>query len=157
LTEFLIIEYASSLLAHPSLWQVAMDYLSECPTQGRHHMVLHLERIPLTSARKASKVLQLCRKFQLKELEESVCRVMAMKELRSGRLGAAFSWCLQSQDAVFAAFLAERYFTSYQTLGEFMDLDLLDNLGAAMLISKKLTFLGQLWICCYECCHVTVT
>ena len=97
-------------------------------------------------------------------VEESVCRVMAMKELRSGRLGAAFSWCLQSQDSVFAAFLAERYtntspwigpckwelpcvcryFTSYQTLGEFMDLDLLDNLGAAMLISKKLTFLGQL-------------
>ncbi|CAI8026146.1 Nuclear pore complex protein Nup85 [Geodia barretti] len=143
LAEFLIIEYASSLLAHPSLWQVAMDYLSECPTQGRHHMVLHLERIPLTSARKAAKVLQLCRKFQLKELEESVCRVMAMKELRSGRLGAAFSWCLQSQDSVFAAFLAERYFTSYQTLGEFMDLDLLDNLGAAMLISKKLTFLGK--------------
>jgi len=35
LSEFLILEYASSLMAHQSLWQVAMDYFSQCPTQGR--------------------------------------------------------------------------------------------------------------------------
>lgn len=95
---------------------------------SRYHMALHLERTPLTSARKANKVLHLCRKFQLKELGislcyfpptlpppslsvlsgESVCRVMAMKEFRAGRLGASFSWCLQSRDSVFAAFLAEK-------------------------------------------------
>ena len=33
----------------------------------RHHMALHIERVPLSSARKATKVLQLCLKFQLKE------------------------------------------------------------------------------------------
>jgi nuclear pore complex protein Nup85 len=143
LTEFLVIEYASSLLAHPSLWQLAMDYFSECPAQGRHHLALQLERVPLSSARKASKVLHLCRKFQLKEQGESVCRVLAMREFRAGRLGSALSWCLQARNAVFAAFLAEKYFTSYQRLGEFMDLDLLDNLGAMMMLSEKLTFLGK--------------
>lgn len=77
------------------------------------------------------------------------------------------TWCIQAKDAVFAAFLAEksvqphsvplaystpcsvlvscvfRYFASYQRLGEFMDLDLLDHLGSAMMLSDKLTFLGQ--------------
>lgn len=143
LCEFLIIEYASSLLAHQSLWQIAMDYFNECPIQGRYYMALHIERIPLTSAKKAFKVLRLCEKFQLKEQGEGVCHVLAMKELRAGRLGAALSWCLQAKDAIFTAFLAEKYFASYQTLGEFMDLDLLDNLGAAMLVSDKLTFLGK--------------
>lgn len=97
-----------------------------------------------------------------------------MREFRSGRLGAALSWCLQAKDAAFAAFLAEksvtvhialhslvsavhymaqcsllhslvlfRYFASYQSLGEFMDLDLLDHLGSAMLLSEKLAFLGE--------------
>jgi nuclear pore complex protein Nup85 len=143
LSEFLLVEYASSLLAHQSLWQLAMDYFSECPSLGRHHMALHIERVPLSSARKATKVLQLCHRFQLKEQAQCVCRVMSMREFRSGRLGAALSWCLQAKDAVFAAFLAEKYFVSYQSLGEFMDLDLLDHLGAAMLLSEKLTFLGK--------------
>lgn len=39
---------------------------------------------------------------------QSVCRVLAMRDFRSGRLGAALTWCLQSKDAVFAAFLAEK-------------------------------------------------
>lgn len=41
-------------------------------------------------------------------LAQSVCRVMAMRDFRSGRLGAALTWCLQAKDAVFAAFLAEK-------------------------------------------------
>ena len=93
-------------------------------------MALHVERVPLTSARKATKVLQLCQRFQLREQgksvcqypasfagsltlpsppsAQSVCRVLAMREFRSGRLGAAMSWCLQAKDSIFAAFLAEK-------------------------------------------------
>lgn len=96
----------------------------------RYYMALHIERIPLTSAKKAFKVLRLCEKFQLKEQGshslppppcvthppfslslssgEGVCHVLAMKELRAGRLGAALSWCLQAKDAIFTAFLAEK-------------------------------------------------
>ena len=33
----------------------------------RYHMAMHIERVPLTSVRKASKVLRLCQKYQLKE------------------------------------------------------------------------------------------
>ena len=99
----------------------------------RYYMALHIERVPVTTARKATKVLQLCHKFQLKEQGTynvpllspsppssspnlplalppagSVCRVLAMREFKAGRLGAALSWCLQAKDAVFTAFLAEK-------------------------------------------------
>ena len=38
-----------------------------------------------------------------------------------------------------------RYMESFDSLGEFMDLDLLDHLGDAMLLSDKLMFLGK-WL-----------
>lgn len=33
----------------------------------RYHMAMHIERVPLTSVRKATKVLRLCQRYQLKE------------------------------------------------------------------------------------------
>ncbi len=35
-----------------------------------------------------------------------------------------------------------RYMESFESLGEFMDIDLLDHLGDAMLMNDKLLFLG---------------
>lgn len=128
---------------------------------------------------------------------KTVCRVMAVRAYRSGRLGVALSWSLRSKvrvmilirghcisfaifhrmqllqlhwqksqqvicliwfteyvyifsssylssTACFVLFSLKRYFDSYQSLGEFMDLDLLDHLGSAMLLSNKLAFLGKL-------------
>ena len=45
-----------------------------------------------------------------------------------------------------------RYFDSYQSLGEFMDLDLLDHLGDAMLLTEKLMFLCM-YVCVCEVCE----
>ncbi len=36
-----------------------------------------------------------------------------------------------------------RYFDGYELDGKFKDLALLDNLGESMLLSKRLTFLGE--------------
>ncbi len=35
LREFLLLEYASSLMSHHSLWQTGVDYLDHCPQFGR--------------------------------------------------------------------------------------------------------------------------
>ncbi len=67
LSEFFLLEYASSLASHTSLWQVAMGYLSECPQQGRAYMEAYIERVPVDSERKVVKVLRVCEKYQLKE------------------------------------------------------------------------------------------
>ncbi len=36
LREFLLLEYASSLMSHHSLWQTGVDYLDHCPQFGRY-------------------------------------------------------------------------------------------------------------------------
>ena len=59
LREYLLLEYATCLMTHHSLWQVGVLYFDYCPVQGRHRLELLLERVALTSERKAEKVLSI--------------------------------------------------------------------------------------------------
>ena len=62
-----------TLLGHESLWQVAMDYFSVCPSKGKDYMKLCLERVPLETERKAVKVLHICEQHQLIDTGITVC------------------------------------------------------------------------------------
>ena len=57
LREFLLLDYATCLMSHKSLWQVGVIYLDYCPVQGRHRLELLLERIPIPTTKKADKVV----------------------------------------------------------------------------------------------------
>ncbi|KAM7443262.1 Nucleoporin nup85 [Porites harrisoni] len=89
------------------------------------------------------KVLRLCEDLEMLAQAQSICKSMSMKAMRSGRLGAALAWCLRSKDSTFAAFISERFLSEYCKSGGFSNLDLIDNLGSAMLLSDRLTFLGK--------------
>lgn len=143
LREFLILEYAASLMSHHSLWRVAVDYLLQCPVYGRGHLEEYIEHLPLETDKKAMKVLRLCEDLEMLAQAQSICKTMSMKALKIGRLGAALAWCLRSKDSTFAAFISERFLTEYCKSGGFSNLDLIDNLGSAMLLSDRLTFLGK--------------
>uniref|UniRef100_A0A3Q2Q8P3 Nuclear pore complex protein Nup85 n=1 Tax=Fundulus heteroclitus TaxID=8078 RepID=A0A3Q2Q8P3_FUNHE len=141
--EFLLIEYASGLFTHHSLWQCAVDYFDHCPELGRACLELQIERVPLDTERKALKVLRICEDRQMSEQVRSICKIMAMRALRNNRLGSALSWSIRAKDAAFATLISERFLQDYCTKGTFSDLDLIDNLGPAMLLSDRLTFLGK--------------
>ncbi|XP_061830280.1 nuclear pore complex protein Nup85 [Nerophis lumbriciformis] len=143
LREFLLLEYASGLFTHHSLWQVAVDYFDHCPEFGRVYLELQMERIPLDTERKALKVLRICEKRQMSEQVRSICKIMAMRALRNNRLGSALSWSIRAKDAAFATLISERFLQDYCAKGTFSDLDLIDNLGPAMMLSDRLTFLGK--------------
>ncbi|KAK2173727.1 hypothetical protein NP493_851g01059 [Ridgeia piscesae] len=113
--EFLLLEYATSLMSH-----------------HRQYLELFIEHLPIETEKKAQKVLL-----------RSVCKVMGMQALHIGRLGSALAWGLRSKDVNFASFLAEHFLNEYTESGHFSSLDLLDNLGPAMLLCSKLTFLGE--------------
>ncbi|XP_056304610.1 LOW QUALITY PROTEIN: nuclear pore complex protein Nup85 [Danio aesculapii] len=59
------------------------------------------------------------------------------------RLGSALSWSIRAKDAALATLISERFLQDYSNKGSFADLDVLDNLGPAMLLSDRLTFLGK--------------
>ncbi|NXY35729.1 NUP85 protein, partial [Pomatorhinus ruficollis] len=141
--EFLLLEYASGLFSHHSLWQLGVDYFDHCPEYGRVYLELHIERIPLSTEQKALKVLRICEQRQMHEQVRSVCKIMAMKALRNNRLGSALSWSIRAKDAAFATLISDRFLKDYCERGCFSDLDLIDNLGPSMLLSDRLTFLGK--------------
>uniref|UniRef100_A0A8D2CNH3 Nuclear pore complex protein Nup85 n=1 Tax=Sciurus vulgaris TaxID=55149 RepID=A0A8D2CNH3_SCIVU len=141
--EFLLLEYASGLFAHHSLWQLGVDYFDYCPELGRVSLELHIERIPLNTERKALKVLRICEQRQMTEQVRSICKILAMKAVRNNRLGSALSWSIRAKDAAFATLVSDRFLRDYCERGCFSDLDLIDNLGPAMMLSDRLTFLGK--------------
>ncbi|XP_007524843.1 nuclear pore complex protein Nup85 isoform X1 [Erinaceus europaeus] len=141
--EFLLLEYASGLFAHHSLWQLGVDYFDYCPELGRVSLELHIERIPLSTEWKALKVLRICEQRQMTEQVRSVCKILAMKAVRNNRLGSALSWSIRAKDAAFATLVSDRFLRDYCEHGCFSDLDLIDNLGPAMMLSDRLTFLGK--------------
>ncbi|XP_017277247.1 nuclear pore complex protein Nup85 [Kryptolebias marmoratus] len=143
LREFLLLEYAAGLFTHHSLWQCAVDYFDHCPEFGRVYLELQIERVPLDTERKALKVLRICEERQMSEQVRSICKIMAMRALRNNRLGSALSWSIRAKDAAFATLISERFLQDYCAKGTFSDLDLIDNLGPAMLLSDRLTFLGK--------------
>uniref|UniRef100_A0A8C0DWP8 Nuclear pore complex protein Nup85 n=1 Tax=Balaenoptera musculus TaxID=9771 RepID=A0A8C0DWP8_BALMU len=141
--EFLLLEYASGLFAHHSLWQLGVDYFDHCPELGRVSLELHIERIPLSTEQKALKVLRVCEQRQMTEQVRSICKILAMKAVRNNRLGSALSWSIRAKDAAFATLVSDRFLRDYCERGCFSDLDLIDNLGPAMMLSDRLTFLGK--------------
>nr|KAF6286875.1 nucleoporin 85 [Pipistrellus kuhlii] len=141
--EFLLLEYASGLFSHHSLWQLGVDYFDYCPELGRVSLELHIERIPLSTEQKALKVLRICEQRQMTEQVRSICKILAMKAVRNNRLGSALSWSIRAKDAAFATLVSDRFLMDYCERGCFSDLDLIDNLGPAMMLSDRLTFLGK--------------
>ncbi|XP_045841515.1 nuclear pore complex protein Nup85 isoform X1 [Meles meles] len=141
--EFLLLEYASGLFAHHSLWQLGVDYFDYCPELGRVSLELHIERIPLSTEQKALKVLRICEQRQMTEQVRSICKILAMNAVRNNRLGSALSWSIRAKDAAFATLVSDRFLKDYCERGSFSDLDLIDNLGPAMMLSDRLTFLGK--------------
>ncbi|XP_028375778.1 nuclear pore complex protein Nup85 [Phyllostomus discolor] len=141
--EFLLLEYASGLFAHHSLWQLGVDYFDHCPELGRVSLEMHIERIPLSTEQKALKVLRICEQRQMTEQVRSICKILAMKAVRNNRLGSALSWSIRAKDAAFATLVSDRFLRDYCERGCFSDLDLIDNLGPAMMLSDRLTFLGK--------------
>lgn len=141
--EHLLLEYASGLFSHHSLWQLGVDYLDHCPELGRVYLELYMERIPLNTERKALKALRICEQRQMTEQVRSICKTMAMQAMCNRRLGSALSWSIRAKDAAFATLISDRFLKDYCERGRFSDLDLIDNLGPAMLLSDRLTFLGK--------------
>lgn len=141
LREFLISEYASSLVSHVSMWEFAVDYFDHCSTFGKQKLEVCLERVPLTTEWTANRILCIALQRDLHTLARTTCKVMGKRALRNNRLGVALSWALKSKDSAFVTYLADEFLLEYGRHGRFHSLALLDNLGPSMLVSDRLAFL----------------
>ncbi|KAJ7316009.1 hypothetical protein JRQ81_002171 [Phrynocephalus forsythii] len=141
--EYLLLEYASGLFSHHSLWQLAVDYFDHCPAYGRAYLEHHIERVPLDTEHKALKVLRICEQRLMKEQVRSICKIMAMKAVRNTKPAEMLKPQGQAWGHSFVSRLDCKFLKEYCERGCFSDLDLIDNLGSSMLLSDRLTFLGK--------------
>jgi len=143
LREFLLMDYADSLVSHSSLWSVSVEYFDSCSRIGRQRLESALERIPLESEKKAEAVLNIVTKRKLKNLYRTICRSMAQKWLSQGNCSSALVWGVKGDDAHVCSFVAEAMLKEYVKTGSFVDTDVLSSLGTRMLVSDRLTFLTK--------------
>ena len=143
LREFLLLDYATCLMSHNSLWQVGIIYFDHCPVQGRHRLELLLERVPIPTEKKANKVISIASERGMASVVSSVCRIMGINALKQDRIGTAMAWGLKSQDVKFTTFLSDQLLKMYCDVGSFSSEDLLDHLGSCMVVSERLTFLAK--------------
>lgn len=68
LHESLLLRYGTLMMSHRSLWQVGVDYLDYCPTEGRGRLEVLLCRIPFMNDEKALKIIQIARDRDLAEV-----------------------------------------------------------------------------------------
>ena len=95
--------------------------------------------MPRTSENKANKVVQMA------AVVTATCKVIWMKALQTNNIGPGMAWALQYGDDKFITFLADKLLSEYAKAnsGAFSSTDLLDNLGASIIVSDRLTFLGK--------------
>ncbi|KAI8924788.1 Nup85 nucleoporin-domain-containing protein [Entophlyctis helioformis] len=89
LSEWYRLQFAEYLLAHPSLWRVALEYLVSCPRHGRDMLVQVIPRLPLSSHLKTRKLLAFCDEHGLDNVKRQLHRVLGRSALSGGRQGEA--------------------------------------------------------------------
>ena len=139
----LLTEYAGSLMSHRSLWTIGSWYYESCEDQGRQYLNLFLERIPVRDPFCVKKVLVIAERLQLKQLQLTVCEIVARQHFKAGRLSESLIWAIRSEEEMLITDLCDRFLKHYAKNGTFMDEDLLGSLGSLMLVSDRLTFLAK--------------
>jgi nuclear pore complex protein Nup85 len=143
LREFLLLDYAETLVSHSSLWALSVEYFDSCPQVGRKRLEAALERVTLDSERKANEVLNLAIKRRLKNLFKTTCRTMSQKWLSKGSLASALVWAVKADDARICSAIADSMLNEFVETSTFVDTDVISSLGSKMLISDRLTFLSK--------------
>ncbi|XP_037081199.1 nuclear pore complex protein Nup85-like [Pollicipes pollicipes] len=143
LRHHLVLEYGGALFAARPLWQLGAVYLDGCGPQGRARLALLLERLDPDSDRRARKIIEVAERRGLTEVASSVAQVMGRRALRAGQLGTALAWALRSDSTALASRLADTLVREYSGTGQFASADFIDNLGACILKSDRLMFLGK--------------
>ncbi|CAD6215897.1 GSCOCG00000714001-RA-CDS [Cotesia congregata] len=143
LHESLLLDYGSTLFSHSSLWQCGASYLEHCPTSGLARLEALLQSIPMGSEARINKIINVARNNDLINVVRSLCKIQGMKSIRRGRIGNALAWAIKAQDGAFATYIADEFLKHYVNESKIQCKDLLENLGASMLTSDRLTFLGK--------------
>jgi nuclear pore complex protein Nup85 len=144
LRDHFLLAYADGLLADPSLWRIAVDYLATCGEVGRARMRQIVRSVDLeepegaeegedkemeveggaaageevTRARVVDDVIAVCARHGLEDEIVAVCKAWSEILIGQQRYGEAVAYCVKAGDAKRIARIAERVLDEYVTNGK---------------------------------------
>lgn len=154
-------DYADALMRHQKrFWQLSIEYRVNCP-DSMNSIHLCLDHIHFDNERELQKLLTYARRFELIELEQSLCRIQARKWLtkcnkNKSKLGSALIWAIRSRDKMMINHIVEQYLRHYLVTaaqaalkmekitgqGELLDMDVVSNISPmSIVLSERLIFL----------------
>ncbi|CAI5437466.1 unnamed protein product [Caenorhabditis angaria] len=92
----LILNYASSLILHSSLWEIGVGYLLQCGTEGLLRLESHIEGIHIEDEEMAENLFEICEINRLDDAKSCVTNTMTYRYLRMEEWSAALGWALKS-------------------------------------------------------------
>ncbi|TPX50475.1 hypothetical protein SeLEV6574_g00882 [Synchytrium endobioticum] len=122
--EWTILNYAETLLPHPILYLVGVEYLSYCPNIGKAYMIETLLRHPPPSDGDSNNgrptihdLFEVCKKHGLDAVHKELHRVIAQRELSRGRLIPALTHYAQAGASSRATVVVYRTLQDYFIAG----------------------------------------
>eukprot|EP00040_Diaphanoeca_grandis_P028099 m.161414 g.161414 ORF g.161414 m.161414 type:complete len:694 (+) comp31233_c0_seq1:132-2213(+) len=143
----LVLDFAESILSESSMFSVAPAYFISCGEYGVACLEQYLEKIPLNSNKMSLKVLGICKKYGLENLEHRVCRILGRRAVDCGQISTSLAWFHRAKDGVSVSKLADRLLiqlkknkggrTGAEDIGQMLDI-----FRPAVQLSDRLAFLA---------------
>jgi len=146
LREWFLLDYVYGVMrGDRSLWTLAPTYLKECKVFGSVYLEELLERQPVETDLKASKLLRLCEQYQLpSNRSTSIQKIVASRKVKQCQYGAAIYWLMRSGATQRAIQLATRLLNEILHTGKSFSMeDIIESLSLEFPFPDKLTMLNQ--------------
>ncbi|KAI8915297.1 Nup85 nucleoporin-domain-containing protein [Powellomyces hirtus] len=111
--EWYLLNYSNTLLSHPTLWRVGLEYIASCPASGRQVLETMVTRIPLDGDMKTRKLIAFCKRSGLEGPRREIHRTIARTKYRAGRIGEALEHYIEAKDAPKVASLVDELIDAY--------------------------------------------
>lgn len=108
LREFALLEYGTSLMSHPALWEISVGFFAECGVRGREHIRRLVEMQPLDSHSAAYRLLAICDAQNMPVLRRTICNRMGVRAARRQRDGEAINWFVRAREVSIVERLSQR-------------------------------------------------
>ncbi|KAG4093280.1 nucleoporin Nup85-like protein [Neocallimastix lanati (nom. inval.)] len=138
------INYADSLGLQNDNWEIALGYISTCPDNIKESLKTELiNHIPLNSEVKVKKLIQNCKKYNLKNVIIDIHKTLGMKEYNKGNYGEAIKHYMEINDSYRISFICNILMTQYIEKGDLSQLNFIDSINQKTLYNSKINFLAR--------------
>ncbi|CAG8483931.1 10466_t:CDS:10 [Ambispora gerdemannii] len=141
--ESCLLDYGELLAGHSTLWSIAFDYFKYCPKYGIDYIQQLIVKIPMDTETKIHKVLNICKKYDLREESKTICKIVAHKFLREKRYTSSLSYFAKANDKLQIKLITHQFLNDVIDTGELKYEEIIESLPLQEIADTSLNFLSQ--------------